>query len=149
MFKHLRGNNFGGHFKNVQNYIQGIDDVGNAYTAFTPLALYETAPAIENLCETFNKAIEDGKVDPLILIPVFIHDFLCIHPFRDGNGRTSRGFLNEELMRFGFPPMYIKIERKDEYRAALAQIDHKGDYTMLSEFMMKNLISSHVELSIR
>lgn len=72
-----------------------------------------------------------------------------IHPFRDGNGRTSRGFLNEELMRFGFPPMYIKIERKDEYRAALAQIDHKGDYTMLFEFMMKNLISSHVELSIR
>ena len=57
MFKHVRGNNFGGNFKNVQNYIQGIDDVGNAYTAFTPLALYETAPAIENLCETFNKAI--------------------------------------------------------------------------------------------
>ncbi len=45
--------------------------------------------------------------------------------------------------------MYIKIERKDEYRAALAQIDHNGDYTMLFEFMMKNLISSHVELSIR
>lgn len=71
-----------------------------------------------------------------------------IHPFNDGNGRTSRGFLNEELMRFGFPPLYIKVEKKDEYRAALAQVDHKGDYTMLYVFMMKNLISSHVELAI-
>ena len=113
MFKHVRGNNFGGHFKNVQNYIQGIDDVGNAYAAFTPLVLYETAPAIENLCETFNKAIEDGRVDPLILIPVFVHDFLCIHPFRDGNGRMGRLLTTLLLYRSGYyVGKYISLEAK-------------------------------------
>lgn len=90
MYKNVVGNDFGGKFKNTQNLIQGIDAFGNKYTIFTPLAPYETMPVIESLCDAYNKAIEDGEVDPLILIPIFVHDFLCIHPFRDGNGRMSR-----------------------------------------------------------
>lgn len=113
MFKHVRGNNFGGIFKNIQNYIQGIDSAGNAYTIFTPLAPYETAPAIKNLCETFNKAIQEGKVDPLILISVFVHDFLCIHPFRDGNGRMSRLLTTLLLYKSGYyVGKYISLEAK-------------------------------------
>lgn len=127
MFKHVRGNNFGGHFKNVQNYIQGIDGAGNTYTVFTPLAPYETAPAIENLCETFNKAMKDGKVDPLILITVFVHDFLCIHPFRDGNGRMSRLLTTLLLYQSGYyVGKYISLEAKiakikDAYYDALSE----------------------------
>lgn len=127
MFKHVHGNSFGGHFKNVQNYIQGIDSAGNAFTIFTPPAPYETASAIENLCETFNKAMEERKVDPLILIPVFIHDFLCIHPFRDGNGRMSRLLTTLLLYRSGYyVGRYISLEAKiskikDAYYDALSE----------------------------
>lgn len=127
MFKHVRGNTFGGHFKNSQNYIQGIDDAGNACTIFTPLAPYETAPAIENLCNTFNQTLQEGKVDPLILIPVFIHDFLCIHPFRDGNGRMSRLLTTLLLYQNGYYiGKYISLEAKiakikDVYYDALGE----------------------------
>ena len=83
------------------------------YYSFTPLALYEAALAIENLCETFNKAIEDGRVDPLILIPVFVHDFLCIHPFRDENGRMSRLLTTLLVYNSGYyVGKYISLEAK-------------------------------------
>lgn len=113
MYKNVVGNDFGGKFKNTQNLIQGIDAFGNKYTIFTPLAPYETMPAIENLCDAYNKAIEDGEVDPLILIPIFVHDFLCIHPFRDGNGRMSRLLTTLLLYRSGYyVGKYISLEAK-------------------------------------
>ena len=136
MFRHVRGNNFGGKYKNSQNYIQGIDENGEAFVIFTPLAPYETASAVEELCEAFNKAIESGKVDPLILIPVFVHDFLCIHPFRDGNGRMSRLLTTLLLYRSGyFVGKYISLEAKiakikDAYYDALSESQenwHEGE----------------------
>ncbi len=103
----------GGKYKNVQNYISSIDVNGNAFTLFTPLAPYETEPAINNICEEFNKAIAESSVDPLILIPIFIHDFLCIHPFLDGNGRMSRLLTTLLLYRCGYlVGKYISIEAK-------------------------------------
>lgn len=103
----------GGKFKNVQNYISSTDESGRTFTLFTPPAPYETAPAIENICEQFNKAIADSQVDPLILIPIFIHDFLCIHPFLDGNGRMSRLLTTLLLYRCGyFVGKYISLEAK-------------------------------------
>ena len=127
MYKHVKGNNFGGTFKNSQNYIQSIDNQGNPYVIFTPLPPYETAPAIESLCDAYNKTIDDGIVDPLILIPVFVHDFLCIHPFRDGNGRMSRLLTTLLLYRSGFyVGKYISLEAiiakiKDLYYDALSE----------------------------
>lgn len=76
------------------------------------------------------------------------HRITVIHPFGDGNGRTSRGYLNESLMRYGLLPFYIKIEKKDEYNAALALADKTSDYSKLYEFFMKAIITAHVELSI-
>ena len=84
------GVSYGGHFKNVQNYINETKPNGTEVTRFTPIAPYETPEAIEHLCEAYEQAIACEKVDALILIPVFICDFLCIHPFNDGNGRMSR-----------------------------------------------------------
>ena len=78
---------YGGKYKNVQNYISAINEKGETHTLFTPLSPVETPIAMQELCKEFNKAINEGIVDPLILIPLFIHDFLCIHPFIDGNGR--------------------------------------------------------------
>ena len=57
---------------------------------FTPLAPYETPSAIDAICKNYNRMIENQELDTILLIPIFIHDFLCIHPFSDGNGRMSR-----------------------------------------------------------
>lgn len=104
---------FGGKYKNVQNYISATDEHGNSYTLFTPLSPFETPIAVENLCNEYNKAIEKGDVDPLILIPIFIHDFLCIHPFNDGNGRMSRLLTTLLLYRSDyFVGKYISLEMK-------------------------------------
>ncbi len=103
----------GGKFKNIQNYISGTDVNGKTYTIFTPLSPFETPIAIENICDEFNKAIAENDVDPLILIPIFIHDFLCIHPFLDGNGRMSRLLTTLLLYRCGYlVGKYISLEAK-------------------------------------
>lgn len=104
---------YGGKFKNVQNYISATDEKGNSFTIFTPLSPYETPMAIQVLCDEYNKAIEKREVDPLILIPIFIHDFLCIHPFNDGNGRMSRLLTTLLLYRSGYHiGKYISLELK-------------------------------------
>lgn len=135
LYSHSR-KSIGGKFKNVQNYINGIDENGKEYTIFTPLAPYETPLAIDEICKQFNLAIAAGDVDPLILIPIFIHDFLCIHPFNDGNGRMSRLLTTLLLYRCGYSVgKYISLEakiaqNKDLYYAALsdAQIGwHEGN----------------------
>ena len=103
----------GGKYKNVQNYISATDINGKTYTLFTPLAPYETLSAIENICDEFNKAIAECEVDPLILIPIFIHDFLCVHPFLDGNGRMSRLLTTLLLYKSGYlVGKYISLEAK-------------------------------------
>ncbi len=117
----------GGSFKNVQNYISGTDANGKAYTIFTPMTPFETPLAMENICNEFNKAIVESEVDPLILIPIFIHDFLCIHPFLDGNGRMSRLLTTLLLYRCGYlVGKYISLEakiskNKNSYYEALEQ----------------------------
>lgn len=103
----------GGSFKNVQNYISGTDANGKTYTIFTPLSPFETPNAVQKICEEFNKAISENGVDQLILIPIFIHDFLCIHPFLDGNGRMSRLLTTLLLYRCGYlVGKYISLEEK-------------------------------------
>ena len=104
---------YGGKFKNNQNYISAADEEGNTYTLFTPVSPFETPIAMQNLCDEFNKAMDSHEVDPLILIPIFIHDFLCIHPFNDGNGRMSRLLTTLLLYRSGYyVGKYISLEFK-------------------------------------
>ncbi|MBQ3682633.1 MAG: Fic family protein [Succinimonas sp.] len=79
-----------GRTKTVQNYISATYPDGHTETLFTPLAPYETPGALDRICEEYNRVIGNMELEPLIAIPIFIHDFLCIHPFNDGNGRMSR-----------------------------------------------------------
>lgn len=103
----------GGVFRNTQNYISTVDAEGSEFILFTPLAPYETPAAIEAICSSYNRMIATHDVDPLLLIPVFIHDFLCIHPFNDGNGRMSRLLTTLLLYRSGyFIGRYISLESK-------------------------------------
>ena len=82
---------------------------------FVPLAPYETPGAIDSICDNFNQAIDVCIVDLLVLIPIFINDFLCIHPFNDGNGRMSRLLTTLLLYRCGYVVgRYISLESKIE-----------------------------------
>ena len=89
LLKHA-GLSYGGQLKNTQNSINETKPNGTVVTRFIPLAPYETEPAIEAICESYRQTLAMEVIDPLILIPTFICDFLCIHPFNDGNGRMSR-----------------------------------------------------------
>ena len=103
----------GGQFKNTQNYISATDTQRRQSILFTPLPPYETPAAVEAICESYNHVIDTKEVDALILIPVFIHDFLCIHPFNDGNGRMSRLLTTLLLYRCGYViGKYISLESK-------------------------------------
>jgi len=102
-----------GQTKNVQNYISATYPDGHTEILFTPLTPFETPEALDRICEEYNRVIGNMEVEPLIAIPVFIHDFLCIHPFNDGNGRMSRLLTTLLLYRNGFyVGKYISLEAK-------------------------------------
>ena len=102
-----------GRTKTVQNYISAAYPDGRTQILFTPLSPYETPEALDRICEEYNRVIGNLELEPLIAIPVFIHDFLCIHPFNDGNGRMSRLLTTLLLYRSGFyVGKYISLEAK-------------------------------------
>ena len=80
----------GGSYKNSDNVIAETDAEGHQKARFIPVPAFQTAEAMDELCTRFLEAWEADKIDKLVLIPMFILDFLCIHPFNDGNGRMSR-----------------------------------------------------------
>lgn len=134
LYSHMN-NPMAGKTKNVQNYISASYPDGHTEILFTPLTPYETPEALNRICEEYNRVIGNMEVEPLIIIPVFIHDFLCIHPFNDGNGRMSRLLTALLLYRNGFyVGKYISLEakiakNKDLYYDALGQAQtgwHKG-----------------------
>ena len=116
---------YGGNFKNTPNEIDMILPDGEKMVLFRPLEPYETPAAVEEACRSFNEALAREAVSPLILIPCFILDFLCIHPFNDGNGRMSRLLTLLLLYRSGYMVgKYISIEKaiadtKESYYEAL------------------------------
>lgn len=112
MYNHMN-NPLAGRTKSVQNYISATYPDGHVETLFTPLAPFETADALDRICEEYNRVIGNMEIEPLIAIPIFIHDFLCIHPFNDGNGRMSRLLTTLLLYRSGFyVGKYISLEAK-------------------------------------
>lgn len=126
LYSHMN-NPMGGRTKSVQNYISVTYPDGHAEILFTPLAPYETPEALDKICEEYNRVIGNMEAEPLLVIPIFIHDFLCIHPFNDGNGRMSRLLTSLLLYRSGFyVGRYISLEakiakNKDLYYDALRQ----------------------------
>ena len=80
----------GGSYKNSDNVIAETDAEGHQKARFSPVPAFQTADAMDELCSRFLDAWEADRIDKLVLIPMFILDFLCIHPFNDGNGRMSR-----------------------------------------------------------
>ena len=119
------GIGIGGRFKSTDNVIEEELEDGTKRVRFRPATAFETPDMIENLCNQFMREVDRGEVDPLLLIPMYVLDFLCIHPFNDGNGRMSRLLTLLLLYRSGYiVGKYISIEMliektKDTYYDAL------------------------------
>lgn len=154
------GFSYGGQFKNVQNYINETKPDGTVATRFIPLAPYDTLGAVENLCNAYEQAIANEKIDSLILIPTFICDFLCIHPFNDGNGRMSRLLTLLLLYKNGYSVgKYISIEKqiektKDRYYETLEESDvgwheEENNPTPFIRYMLQAILSCYTEFEER
>ena len=120
---------YGGQFKTTPNEIDLVTESGEKVVLFRPLEPYETPNAVDKICEQFQKELDRGLVDELILIPCFLLDFLCIHPFNDGNGRMSRLLTLLLLNRCGYlVGQYISVEKaiadtKESYYDSLQRAD--------------------------
>jgi len=150
----------GGKFKGVQNYISAKYPDGHEEILFTPLSPFETPEAVRNLCDEFNKCVDNDSVETLLLIPAFISDFVCIHPFSDGNGRMSRLLTTLLLYRLGYyVGNYISIEKlieknKDAYYDALSKVDkgwheNENDPTPFIKYILRILLTAYREFEDR
>ena len=159
LYNHMN-NPVAGRTKTVQNYISATYPDGHTETLFTPLAPYETPAALDRLCEEYNRVIGNMEVEPLIAIPVFIHDFLCIHPFNDGNGRMSRLLTTLLLYRNGFfVGKYVSLEakiarNKDLYYDALSASQngwHEGtdDPDPFIKYLLGTILAAYKDFSDR
>lgn len=150
----------GGKYKSADNVIEEEDAQGNKLVRFKPIPAWETSEAMEELCKAFDDALATEKVEPLILVPMFVLDFLCIHPFNDGNGRMSRLLTLLLLYRSGYiVGKYISIEKliettKDLYYNTLQASSYSwhenaNDYEPFVKYMLGVVVSAYREFSSR
>lgn len=159
LYSHMN-NPMAGRTKSVQNYISATYPDGHTETLFTPLDPFETPEALGAICNEYNRVIGNMELEPLIAIPTFIHDFLCIHPFNDGNGRMSRLLTTLLLYRNGFyVGKYISLEakiakNKDLYYDALSQAQtgwHEGseDVVPFIKYLLGTVLAAYKDFDDR
>ena len=154
------GKSIGGSFKNADNVIAEEMPDGQRIIRFQPVPAWETPEAIRALCDAFQDAMQDAELDPLLLIPIFILDFLCIHPFNDGNGRMSRLLTLLLLYRSGYiVGKYISIEKlisdtKETYYEVLQQSSRNwyegtNDYAPFVTYLLGVLVAAYRDFETR
>lgn len=150
----------GGHYKMVDNYIEEEDDFGNKSVRFQTIPAILTKEYIEALCNQYEDAIYHTNIDPLLIIPCVILDFLCIHPFGDGNGRMSRLLTLLLLYRSGYlVGKYISIEMvveksKETYYEVLqdstiAWHENANDYMPFIKYTLGTIINAYKDFEER
>jgi len=151
---------FGGKYKNSDNIIAEEMPDSTKQIRFQPVSAWETPETMETLCNEFNEALKDPNMDPLLLMPVFILDFLCIRPFNDGNGRMSRLLTLLILYRSGyFVGNYISLEKliadnKESYFEALQDSDagwheEENEYLPFVRYMLGIIIAAYQDFTNR
>ena len=154
------GMSIGGNYKTSDNVIEEEDAQGNKHVRFQPVPAWETPEAMERLCQAYNDLCDSGQYDPLLMIPVFILDFLCIHPFNDGNGRMSRLLTLLLLYRAGYNVgKYISIEKLiertkgayyDELQESSAHWhEEENDYIPFVTYQLGVILAAYREFSDR
>ena len=159
LFK-FEGYDIGGKYKAADNIIEEEDDKGNKFVRFQPMPAWETPEAMDILCDAFDTALATEQIDPLLLIPMFVLDFLCVHPFNDGNGGMSRLLTLLLMHRSGYiVGKYISIEKliektKEEYYESLQQssfgwYEEQNDYEPFVHYMLGIIVAAYREFSSR
>ncbi len=149
-----------GRFKTSDNVIEEVTADGQRSIRFRPVPAFETPEAINRLCEEFARISSQPDAEPLFLIPIFVLDFLCIHPFNDGNGRMSRLLTLLLLYRANYiVGKYISIEMiiektKGSYYEVLKQSsinwhEGKNDYKPFVRYYLGVILSAYKDFSER
>ena len=149
-----------GRYKTNDNVILEVDSSGNRRIRFSPTLATETPKAMEQVVLAYMDARSDSSINQLLLIPCFILDFLCIHPFADGNGRISRLLSLLLLYKNGFDAgKYISFEEqinkhKDVYYESLKQSSNdwdagNNDYIPFVQNFIMTLLLCYKELDNR
>ena len=153
------GMSIGGSYKNADNVIAETDAQGNRFIRFQPVSAWETAEAMEMACQAYDQAVQSGA-NPLLIIPMFILDFLCIHPFNDGNGRMARLLTLLLLYRSGYiVGKYISLEKvieqsKETYYETLQQSsfgwhENENDYAPFVRYLLGTIVAAYRDFSER
>lgn len=156
----FEGFDIGGKYKSADNIIKEEDIQGNEFVRFRPVSAWETPGAVDELCMAFDEALATEQIDALILIPMFVLDFLCIHPFNDGNGRMSRLLTLLLLYRAGYiVGKYISIEKlientKELYYECLQLSstkwhENENDYEPFVKYMLGIIVAAYRDFSSR
>lgn len=160
MMLSIAGYEFGGQYKTDDNLIMEVDADGNRRVRFRPTSAEDTPEAMEQLELAYLEARDDANINQLLLIPCVILDFLCIHPFRDGNGRMSRLLSLLLLYRNGYDAgKYVSFEEQiNNYKAyyyeslrlsSIGWEDGKNDYFPFIENFLSTLYMCYKELDQR
>jgi len=156
----FEGMDIGGRYKTSDNIIEEQDAEGNKSVRFRPMPAWETPEAIEKICQSYDEALNSENIDALIIIPMFVLDFLCMHPFNDGNGRISRLLTLLLLYRSGYiVGKYISIEKlieqtKEIYYESLQLSsagwhENKNDYEPFVKYMLGVIVAAYRDFSSR
>ena len=150
----------GGHWKDVDNVIGHYNEDGTLEIHFEPMSAEDTPEAMDRLIAAYRMAVQDPSINRLMLIPCFIMDFLSIHPFLDGNGRTSRLLTLLLLYKEGYNVgKYVSIEQKiyangSGYYRSLTESsknwhEGKNDYLPFIRYNLDILLFCYRELDDR
>ena len=160
MLMGLSGDPLGGRYKTEDNVILEVDAEGKRRIRFRPIPADETAEAMEQLELAYMEARADADINQLLLIPCVILDFLCIHPFRDGNGRMSRLLSLLLLYKNGYDAgKYVSFEEQiNKYKAYYYESlrissqgweNNENDYFPFMENFLSTLYMCYKELDSR
>lgn len=150
----------GGHWKQTDNVIQETDSAGQTFVRFKPVPAVETESAMTALCDAYRQSVDDKRFDHALLSSMFVFDFLCIHPFHDGNGRMSR-LLTLLLLYQGkyIVGKYVSLEKaieesKETYyeslRASSTGWDTStNDYAPFVGYLLGTILKAYRELENR
>jgi Fic family protein len=150
----------GGVWKRVQNEIEEVRPDGTRFIRFRPTQPHLTPDAMQELHQTFRQSLKDGRHEPLILIALYVLDFLCVHPFTDGNGRMARLLSVLALYHQGYEiGRYISLERLIEqtkesyydtlYRASQRWHENAHDPVPWVEYWLSTILAAYREFESR
>ena len=142
LFSHSKFPDYGGRARNSNSMVLGAKFETVDYHEIMT-CLQELEISVKELDRGY-KEMSHGEI--IHRIACIHHRLTQIHPFSDGNGRTSRAFMNKQLTKYGLCPIYIKVEDKNQYFAALNSADKTGDVSELEAIFISNIYRTHAEI---